>query len=68
MAKTVVTLGANLDATLDGNKLTIVIDLDKRIGLSKSGKNQNIATTGGNQTVVYNGKIVKLGINCYTGE
>lgn len=63
-----VTLGSNLDASLDGVKLTIVIDLSKRQGMSKSGKNAVIATTSGNQNVVCDGKIVKLGINCYTGE
>lgn len=65
MATKLENVGANVEATLTGNKLTLVIDLDKTLGASNSGKSQNIATTGGNQTIVYNGGIVKLGLNCY---
>ena len=68
MAKVIVpNVGANVEASLDGSKLTLVIDLDKRLGMSGSGKNQTIATSGGNQSIVYNGTtIVKLGLNVFT--
>lgn len=69
MAKKVIeNMGANVEASLDGSKLTLVIDLDKRLGMSGSGKNQTIATTSGNQNIVHNGVIVKLGLNCFTKQ
>ena len=42
-------LGQNITATIEGDKLTLVIDLGVNIGVSKSGKSSMIATTSGNQ-------------------
>lgn len=56
----------NAKVDVKGNVLTITIDLSKSSGLSKSGKNTIIASTGGNIDVP--GKAgVKLGLNCYKG-
>ena len=63
MAKQALTIGQNISASLDGDVLTLTIDLSRRLGSSVSGKNQIIATTSGNQSLP-NG--AKLGINCYT--
>jgi hypothetical protein len=52
----------NVKTSIKGNKLTIEVDLDQTQGPSKSGKNQIIATTGGN--VVLDGG-VKLGLNVF---
>lgn len=52
----------NVETKVDKNVLTITIDLTKRLGLSKTEKNDIIATTGGNIDV---GDGVKLGLNCY---
>lgn len=49
-------------ATVNGSKLTIVIDLKNDGGTSKSGKSQIIATTSGNITLQDG---IKLGLNCY---
>lgn len=59
----VVHVGKNIEGTLDGNILTLKIDLSKRLGDSKSGKTTIVATSGGNQPV---GMGVILGINAYT--
>ena len=55
----------NLQMYIEGEKLTIEIDLSKRLRLSKSGKNQVIATTLGNVEVPGRPEI-RIGINCYT--
>lgn len=52
----------NVKTNVDKNILTITIDLSERQGLSGSGKNEIIATTGGNIDV---GGGIKLGLNCY---
>ena len=54
----------NLDVKVDGNKLTIVIDLDKEMGMSKSGKSMIVASTRGNVPVPEN-DLIKMGINIY---
>jgi len=54
----------NLDIKVDGNKLTIVVDLAHEMGKSKSGKSMIIATTRGNVPVPENDSI-KMGINIY---
>lgn len=56
---------ANVQMEVDGDILTIKIDISKRMGLSGSGKNMVIATTGGNVGVPDN-EAIKIGINCYT--
>lgn len=37
----------NITMRVDGNKLLVEIDLSKRLGLSKTQKSQNVATTNG---------------------
>ncbi len=44
-------LGKNITATIEGDKLTLVIDLGINIGVSQSGKSSMIATTSGNETL-----------------
>ena len=53
----------NVVTKVTGKKLVIEVDLSKRSGLSKSGKNEIIATTAGNVDV---GGGIKLGLNVYT--
>jgi len=54
----------NVELTLDGNILTIKVDLSKEFGPSTSGKTTIIATTEGNKAVP--GKEdVKIGLNVY---
>jgi len=65
MAKQALKLGNNVDAVLEGNILTLTIDLSKRSGRSASGKNVVIASTNGNQSLP-NGE--KIGVNCYTKD
>lgn len=55
-------LGTNITATLDGNKLTLIIDISEDQGRSKSGKSTIIATTNGNQALPGGAKI---GLNLY---
>ena len=55
----------NVQMSVNGQKLTIEIDLSKRLGPSKSGKTIVIATTSGNVEVPEHPDI-KIGINCYT--
>lgn len=56
----------NYKATVNGNTLTITVDLSKRLGPSKSGKSEVIATTSGNKSMLVDGKEIKLGLNVYT--
>ena len=57
-------IGKNVKVDIDGNILTITIDLTKTFGKSGSGKSTIIATTSGNKGI---GKEdIKLGLNCYT--
>lgn len=60
-----VRVGNNVTVDVKGSKLLIEVDLDKRGGASKSGKNLIIASTGGNVSVPGH-ENVKLGLNCYT--
>ena len=64
MAQTKQTVGQNVEMSLEGNKLTITIDLSKQFGISGSGKSQIIASTGGNVSVPGN-EAVKIGVNVY---
>jgi len=52
----------NVDLKLEGNVLTIKIDLSKNHGMSSSGKSLIIASTEGNQAVAPS---VMLGLNVY---
>jgi hypothetical protein len=55
----------NLDMKIAGSILTIVIDLNKTQGASKSGKSQIIATTGGNLKIPGSTNGAVLGLNVY---
>ena len=48
---------------IEGNELTIKVDITKRYGKSSSGKNIIIASTEGNQTV--DSTDIKVGLNVY---
>jgi len=54
----------NIETRLEGNKLTLVIDLSQEFGLSSSGKSITVASTGGNISVPGREE-VKMGINIY---
>jgi len=54
----------NVDMKLDGNILTITVDLTKEYGLSTSGKSKIIASTEGNVSVPEKEEI-KIGLNIY---
>jgi len=52
----------NVETKIEGTKLTIVVDLSKNLGPSKSGKTIIIASSKGNVDVAPG---VKMGINVY---
>ena len=56
----------NVDIKVEGKTMTITVDLTKRLGISRSGKSQLIATTSGNQSFVTEGGNVSVGVNIYT--
>jgi hypothetical protein len=58
-------LGQNVTYTIKGDTLTMTVDLSQDNGLSGTGKSHGIATTHGNQTIVHNGAVVKVGVNVY---
>lgn len=53
----------NIDMKVEGNILTVKIDLSKDYGESSSGKSIIIASTEGNQSVPESN--AKIGINVY---
>jgi hypothetical protein len=55
----------NVEQKIEGNILTIKVDLSKSFGKSASGKSNVIATTEGNVSVDGHPD-VKLGLNIYT--
>lgn len=55
----------NMEMKIEGDKLTITVDLSKRFGKSSSGKSIIIASSEGNQTVPGTEEI-KIGLNVYT--
>ena len=57
------TLGKNLNYTLVGSILTLVVDLSQEQGLSASRKSTIIATTSGNKRVP--GADATIGLNIY---
>ena len=57
----------NCEMSVDGDMLTIKVDLSKRFGKSKSGKTVIIATTGGNISAPEHFD-VKIGLNVYAKE
>lgn len=54
----------NVQMTVNGNKLTIEVDLDQNFGPSSSGKSDTIATTEGSVSVPGYDQI-KVGLNIY---
>lgn len=54
----------NVEMRLDGDMLTITVDLSKEFGLSSSGKSVIIASTEGNQSIEGREE-VKIGLNVY---
>lgn len=55
--------GENVKYRVEGDQLTIVIDLSHRGGLSASGKTVRVGTTNGNKEIGDTG--VVLGLNAY---
>ncbi len=54
----------NVEMTVEGNILTIKVDLSKEFGLSASGKSVIIASTEGNQSIEGQEE-KKIGLNIY---
>ncbi|WP_042706770.1 hypothetical protein [Methanomicrobium mobile] len=54
----------NVDMSVNGNTLTIKVDLSKDFGETKSGKSISIASTDGNVSIPGNDDI-KIGLNVY---
>ncbi len=54
----------NIEMAVDGDILTIKVDLSKEFGPSSSGKTTIIASTEGNQSVPGN-EGIKIGLNVY---
>ncbi len=54
----------NVEMSVDGNILTIKVDLSKEFGPSSSGKTIIIASSEGNQSVP-DKEAVKIGLNVY---
>ncbi|HWR28932.1 MAG TPA: hypothetical protein VN631_03780 [Negativicutes bacterium] len=55
----------NIEMTIEGDILTIKVDLSQRFGKSSSGKSTIVASTEGNQAIPGNEEI-KIGLNIYT--
>lgn len=56
----------NVTLTVEGGKLLIEIDGNKRLGQSKSGKTVTVASTRGNvQIGLPSGEVLYLGVNAY---
>lgn len=53
----------NVDMQVQGDTLTVTVDLSKEFGPSKSGKTIIVASTEGNKTIP--GRIEKIGLNVY---
>ena len=54
----------NIEMKVEGNKLTITVDLSQRYGKSSSGKSIIIASSEGNQAIPGN-EDIKIGLNVY---
>ncbi len=54
----------NVEMNLEGNILTIKVDIAKEFGVSGSGKSIIIASTEGNQSIAPDHD-VKIGLNVY---
>jgi hypothetical protein len=57
----------NCEITVDGNKLFIEVETNRRLGLSKTGKTILVASSLGNERVqLEDGTILFVGLNVYT--
>jgi hypothetical protein len=54
----------NMEMKVEGNILTIAVDISQRLGESKSGKSVTIASTEGNISIP-NHEDIKIGLNVY---
>jgi hypothetical protein len=54
----------NVQLTVEGDKLTIVVDLKQEFGLSSSGKSVTVASTEGNVALPQR-EDIKIGLNIY---
>ena len=54
----------NVSLSVKGKMLTIVVDLSKSFGASKSGKTEIVATTEGNAAIPGNDEM-RLGLNVF---
>lgn len=61
-------MSQNVEAKVEGDKLTISVDLSKNLGRSKSGKSILIATTAGSVKVETKRGPVSIGLNVYVVE
>lgn len=52
----------NIDWKVEGEKLVITVDMSKRLGISKSGKSEMVASTEGNKHLKDG---IFMGINIY---
>ena len=59
-------LGSNITSSVTKDVLTLKIDLKQRLGRSRSGKTELVATTSGNKVV--DGSNVVIGINAYVKD
>lgn len=56
----------SISYSAEGGILTIVVDTNKEIGPSASGKTTLVASSGGNASInVGNDRVLKLGLNLY---
>ena len=55
----------NVEMNVEGNILTITIDLTQDFGKSTSGKTTIVASTGGNQALPSPNEHIKVGLNVY---
>lgn len=58
-------VGRGVKYSVENDVLTIQINLTQEYGLSSSGKNVIIASTGGNKNLAGMPDGYKIGINCY---
>ena len=65
--KTPIHIGNNIEASVEGKKLTLVIDLSKELGASKSGKTMLVASTNGNQKIATEHGVT-IGLNAYKSK
>jgi len=55
----------NASYEINGDVLTIKIDLSKEHGPSKSGKTTLVSSSQGNQSILHKGTDFKIGLNVY---